>query len=425
MSKTVLIGSQWGDEGKGKIIDVLTANADWVVRYQGGNNAGHTVEIGDQKYVLHLTPSGILRESCKCVIGNGLVVDLIGLMGELTELEERGIKLKDRLFISDRAHMVLQYHKELDGAKEGNLEEGKKIGTTKRGIGPAYSDKAERTGLRLGDILEPDFAELVRERATTKNAILESMGATPLDIDELIANIQVAADYLRPFICDTIPLLHAAVQNDDEILFEGAQGVMLDVDFGTYPFVTSSSTGAGGAPAGSGVPPNAIDRVVGIVKAYTTRVGEGPFPTELHDEMGAHIAKVGNEFGATTGRPRRCGWFDAVVARYAVMTGGINEWALMKLDVLDAVETIQVCVGYEVDGERIDTVPASIRKLERCKPIYESFKGWNTPTTECTTWDELPEQAQKYIQYVEEITGAKVAILSVGPKRSSTLLLDR
>ena len=425
MSKTVLIGSQWGDEGKGKIIDVLTANADWVVRYQGGNNAGHTVEIGDQKYVLHLTPSGILRESCKCVIGNGLVVDLIGLMGELTELEERGIKLKDRLFISDRAHMVLQYHKELDGAKEGNLEEGKKIGTTKRGIGPAYSDKAERTGLRLGDILEPDFAELVRDRATAKNALLESMGATPLDIDELIANIQVAADYLRPFICDTIPLLHTAVQNDDEILFEGAQGVMLDVDFGTYPFVTSSSTGAGGAPAGSGVPPNAIDRVVGIVKAYTTRVGEGPFPTELHDEMGAHIAKVGNEFGATTGRPRRCGWFDAVVARYAVMTGGINEWALMKLDVLDAVETIQVCVGYEVDGERIDTVPASIRKLERCKPIYESFKGWNTPTTECTTWDELPEQAQKYIQYVEEITGAKVAILSVGPKRSSTLLLDR
>jgi len=425
MSKTVLIGSQWGDEGKGKIIDVLTANADWVVRYQGGNNAGHTVEIGDQKYVLHLTPSGILRESCKCVIGNGLVVDLIGLMGELTELEERGIKLDGRLFISDRAHMVLQYHKELDGAKEGKLEEGKKIGTTKRGIGPAYSDKAERTGLRLGDILEADFADMVRERAEVKNAILISMGAEPLDIDELIANIQVAADYLRPFICDTIPLLHTAVQNDDEILFEGAQGVMLDVDFGTYPFVTSSNTGAGGAPAGSGVPPNAIDRVVGIVKAYTTRVGEGPFPTELHDDMGLHIAKVGNEFGATTGRPRRCGWFDAVIARYAAMTGGINEWALMKLDVLDAVETIKVCVGYEVDGERIDNVPASIRKLERCQPIYEEFKGWNTPTTECTTWEELPVQAQKYIKYLEEITGVKVSILSVGPKRSNTLLLDR
>lgn len=425
MSKTVLIGSQWGDEGKGKIIDVLTANADWVVRYQGGNNAGHTVEIGDQKYVLHLTPSGILRESCKCVIGNGLVVDMIGLMSELQELVERGIKLDGRLFISDRAHIVLQYHKELDGAKEGKLEEGTKIGTTKRGIGPAYMDKADRTGLRLGDILEADFLDMVKARAEIKNEILTSMGAAPLDIETLLAEVKVAADYLRPFICDTIPLLHEAVQNDDEILFEGAQGVMLDVDFGTYPFVTSSSTGAGGAPAGSGVPPNAIDRVIGIIKAYTTRVGEGPFPTELHDEMGMHIAKVGREFGATTGRPRRCGWFDAVIARYSAMVGGINKWALMKLDVLDAIETIKVCVAYEVDGERITNVPASIRKLERCKPVYEDFKGWNCPTTECTSWDELPEQAKKYVAYLEELTGVKVSILSVGPKRSSTLLLDR
>jgi adenylosuccinate synthase len=425
MSKTVLIGSQWGDEGKGKIIDVLTANADWVVRYQGGNNAGHTVEIGDQKYVLHLTPSGILREECKCVIGNGLVVDIIGLMGELTELVERGIKLDGRLYISDRAHIVLQYHKMVDGAKEGKAGEGKKIGTTQRGIGPAYMDKADRIGLRLGDILEADFLDMVRKQAETKNEILKRMGAEPLDIDTYLPQVQEAADYLRPFICDTIPLLHEAVQNDDEILFEGAQGVMLDVDFGTYPFVTSSSTGAGGAPAGSGVPPNAIDRVIGIVKAYTTRVGEGPFPTELKDEMGAHIAKVGHEFGATTGRPRRCGWFDAVIARYSAMVGGINEWALMKLDVLDAVEVIKVCVAYEVDGERITNVPASIRRLERCKPIYEEFKGWNCPTTECTSWDELPEQAKKYVAYLEELTGVKVAILSVGPKRSSTLLLDR
>lgn len=422
MSKTVLIGSQWGDEGKGKIIDVLTANADWVVRYQGGNNAGHTVEIDDQKYVLHLTPSGILREGCKCVIGNGLVVDIVGLMSELKELVKRGIKLDGRLFISDRAHMVLQYHKELDGAKEGQLEKGKKIGTTKRGIGPAYSDKADRTGLRLGDILEADFLDMVKARAEIKNSILTGMGAAPLDIDSLLAEVKTAADYLRPFICDTIPLLHEAVQNNDEILFEGAQGVMLDVDFGTYPFVTSSSTGAGGAPAGSGVPPNAIDRVIGIVKAYTTRVGEGPFPTELFDDMGKHIAKVGHEFGATTGRPRRCGWFDAVVARYSAMVGGINEWALMKLDVLDAVETIKVCVAYEVDGERITNVPASIRKLERCKPIYEEFKGWNCPTTGCTRWDELPEQAKKYVAYIEELTGVKVSILSVGPKRSSTLI---
>jgi adenylosuccinate synthase len=425
MSKSVLIGSQWGDEGKGKIIDVLTANADWVVRYQGGNNAGHTVKIGDEKYVLHLTPSGILREECKCVIGNGLVVDIVGLQSELTELVERGIKLDGRLFISDRAHIVLPYHKALDGTKEGNLEAGKKIGTTKRGIGPCYMDKADRIGLRMGDILEGDFIARVRELTATKNEIIEAMGGEVLDIEEVVADITAAAEYLKPFICDTIPILHEALQNDDEILFEGAQGVMLDVDFGTYPFVTSSSTGAGGAPAGSGIPPSAIDRCIGIVKAYTTRVGEGPFPTELFDDMGMHIAKVGDEFGATTGRPRRCGWFDAVVAKYSAMVGGINEWALMKLDVLDAVETIKVCVGYECDGERIDLVPASISKLERCKPIYEDFKGWNCPTTECTSWEELPEQAKKYVEYIEEITGVKVSILSVGPKRASTLLLDR
>jgi adenylosuccinate synthase len=424
MSKTVLIGSQWGDEGKGKIIDVLTANADWVVRYQGGNNAGHTVEIGDQKYVLHLTPSGILRDDCKCVIGNGLVVDIIGLMSELKALVERGIRLDGRLFISDRAHMVLQYHKELDGAKEGKAADGKKIGTTKRGIGPAYSDKADRIGLRLGDILEDDFLAMVKAQAEAKNEQLKGMGSEPVDIDTLLEQVAEAADYLRPFICDTIPLLHEAIQKDEEILFEGAQGVMLDVDFGTYPFVTSSSTGAGGAPAGSGVPPNVIDRVIGIVKAYTTRVGEGPFPTELEDEMGAHIAKVGHEFGATTGRPRRCGWFDAVIARYSAMVGGINEWALMKLDVLDDVETIKVCVAYEVDGERITNVPASIRKLERCKPVYEEFEGWKSPTTSCTSWDELPEQAKKYVKYLEELTGVRVSILSVGPKRESTLLLD-
>ena len=255
MSRTVLIGSQWGDEGKGKIIDVLTANADWVVRYQGGNNAGHTVEIGDQKYVLHLTPSGILRENCKCVIGNGLVVDLVGLMSELTELVDRGIKLDGRLFISDRAHIVLHYHKALDGAKEGNLDKGKKIGTTKRGIGPCYMDKAERIGLRMGDIQEADFLDRVRELTIIKNKLIESLGGEVLDVNEVVTEISEAANYLKPFICDTIPLLHKAVKDDDEILFEGAQGVMLDVDFGTYPFVTSSSTGAGGAPAGSGVPP--------------------------------------------------------------------------------------------------------------------------------------------------------------------------
>ncbi|MFC1467451.1 adenylosuccinate synthase [Verrucomicrobiota bacterium] len=424
MANTVLIGAQWGDEGKGKVIDVLTANADWVVRYQGGNNAGHTVEIGDQKYVLHLTPSGILREETKCVIGNGLVVDLIGLMGELKELEERGINIRERLFISDRAHIVFNYHKALDGTKEGAAEKGKKIGTTKRGIGPAYSDKMDRTGLRMGDLMEIDFLDQVEDRVATKNEMLQFLGSQPLDIAEMMLETAEAAEYLKPFIADTTTMLNAAIENGDEVLFEGAQGVMLDIDHGTYPFVTSSNTGAGGAPSGAGVPPHAIDNVLGIVKAYTTRVGEGPFPTELFDDMGMHLAKVGHEFGATTGRPRRCGWFDAVIAKYAAMTCGINEWALMKLDVLDGVETIKVCVAYDCDGERLETLPASTRKLNRCTPIYEEVPGWMCSTEECKTVEELPQKAKEYISYIEKITGVKVSILSVGPQRSSTIIID-
>ncbi len=424
MANTVLIGAQWGDEGKGKVIDVLTANADWVVRYQGGNNAGHTVEIGDQKYVLHLTPSGILREETKCVIGNGLVVDLIGLMGELKELEGRGINLHGRLFISDRAHIVFTYHKALDGSRECAAEEGKKIGTTKRGIGPAYVDKMDRTGLRMADLLEDDFLEVVAERAACKNEMLQYLGAEKIDEAEMLAETAEAAEYLKPFIADTTTMLSEAIANGDEILFEGAQGVMLDVDHGTYPFVTSSNTTAGGAPTGSGVPPHCIDKVLGIVKAYTTRVGEGPFPTELFCDMGMHLATVGHEFGATTGRPRRCGWFDAVVAKYAAMTCGIDEWALMKLDVLDNVETIKVCVAYDCDGERLETLPASIRKLTRCQPIYEEVPGWMCSTEECTSIEELPENAKKYIAYLEEVTGVKVSILSVGPKRSSTIIIE-
>ncbi len=422
MSNTVLFGSQWGDEGKGKIIDVLTRDADWVVRYQGGNNAGHTVEIGDQKFVLHLTPSGILRESCKCVIGNGLVVDLIGLCEELRELQERNIPLENRLFISDRAHLVLLYHQALDGAKESVRSNESKIGTTKRGIGPAYSDKADRTGLRMCDLLEDDFLERAKTIAISKNNQLIALGKGPLELDTLLANVKEAAEQLKPYITDTIPLLHTAMQNKDKILFEGAQGIMLDIDFGTYPYVTSSNTGAGGVASGAGVPPQSIDRVIGIVKAYTTRVGGGPFPTELTDETGEHIARVGAEFGATTGRPRRCGWFDAVVARYACMIGGIDEWALMKLDVLDNLEIIRVCTAYEIDGKRIEEMPASLRTFERCTPVYEDVSGWQTPTTHCTTWEELPEKAKDYVAYLERITGVQVSILSVGPKRASTIL---
>ena len=422
MSNTVLFGAQWGDEGKGKIIDVLTADADWVVRYQGGNNAGHTVEIGEEKFVLHLTPSGILRPSCKCMIGNGLVIDIIGLTQELSALESRDIPLEGRLFISDRAHLVLPYHQALDGAKEQARSEGSKIGTTKRGIGPAYSDKADRIGLRMCDLLQPDFLEKVKQVAAAKNDQLANLGQERLDIDLLLADVQKAAEQLKPYVTDTVPLLHQAMQRDEKILFEGAQGIMLDIDFGTYPYVTSSNTGAGGVASGAGVPPQSIDRVIGIVKAYTTRVGGGPFPTELTDETGEKIARIGAEFGATTGRPRRCGWFDAVVARYAAMIGGISEWSLMKIDVLDELETIRVCTAYEVDGKRIEQMPASLQTFEKCSPIYEELEGWQTPTTACTTWEELPEKAKAYIAYLEKITGVPVAILSVGPKRASTII---
>lgn len=422
MANTVLIGAQWGDEGKGKVIDVLTAKAHWVVRYQGGNNAGHTVEVGDQKYVLHLTPSGILRPGVKCVIGNGLVVDPAGLASELSGLSQRGIEFGDRLFISDRAHLVLPYHKQLDGAKEARLASGKKIGTTQRGIGPAYSDKADRTGLRMGDALERDFEAMLRERIEAKNAMLDLLGAPPMDAGELVAGCLEALETLKPFICDTVPMLNAAVRDPQQnVLFEGAQGVMLDIDFGTYPFVTSSSTGAGGVAAGAGIPPHQIDEVIGILKAYTTRVGEGPFPTELLDEDGKQLASVGHEFGSTTGRPRRCGWFDAVVARYSAMLGGIDRWALMKMDVLDGFKTIRLCTAYECDGERMDSVPAGITRLARCKPVYEEVEGWNCSTRDVTSFDQLPVQAQRYVRRVEELTGVPVSLVSVGPNRSSTI----
>ena len=422
MSNTVLFGAQWGDEGKGKIIDVLTLDADWVVRYQGGNNAGHTVEIDNEKYVLHLTPSGILRDSCKCVIGNGLVVDIIGLNEELKELENRGISLKNRFFISDRAHIVFPYHKAIDGAKENKRSKNDKIGTTKRGIGPAYSDKSDRIGLRMGDIFESDFYEKIEKIANTKNATLNFLDSDEINVSTMINEIKKAVEYLSPFVCDTLVLLNKAVKNNDKILFEGAQGIMLDIDYGTYPYVTSSNTGTSGVASGAGIPPQKIDRVVGIVKAYTTRVGEGPFPTELLDSTGEHIAKVGNEFGATTGRPRRCGWFDGIIANHAVNIGGINEWALMKIDVLDELDTIKVCIGYNLHGKEISYIPSTINKFSLCKPIFKELPGWKTSTKDCKKWEELPDNALNFINFIEEYTKTKVSIVSVGPKRSSTII---
>ena len=425
MSNTILIGAQWGDEGKGKIIDVLTERADWVVRAQGGNNAGHTVEIGEEKFVLHLVPSGILTPGKRCVIGNGVVLDPVALVEEIKGVTARGLSVAGRLFISDRAHVVFPYHRMLDAQGEARRAKGDQIGTTMRGIGPAYGDKAARFGLRMADLCDPEFPALLRARVEEKNRILAAMGAPVVVYAEVLAATEKAMEVLRPLVCDTIPLLHGAVTRGEDILFEGAQGILLDIDFGTYPYVTSSNASSGGAATGSGVPPNRMDRVVGVLKAYTTRVGEGPFPSELLDETGEELRRVGREFGATTGRPRRCGWFDAVVARHAVMTCGVDEWALTKLDVLDGFATLKICVAYELDGKRLEHFPANIREVARCRPVCEELPGWQTSTKEVARFADLPAAAKRYIARLEQVTGVPVGILSVGPRRASTLFAEK
>lgn len=421
MPNTVLMGAQWGDEGKGKIIDVLTQDVDVVVRFQGGNNAGHTVKIGDEKYVLHLIPSGILHDGKMCVIGNGVVVDPVALLSEIDELEERGIQTHGRLIISDRASIVCPYHREVDAARERALSGDKKIGTTKRGIGPSYGDKVTRVGLRIGDMKDPAFADLLRARVKEANKVLQALGGEVLDVDQVVKEYSRAAERVIPYIADSVTYLNQADRDGKSILFEGAQGTMLDIDFGTYPYVTSSNATAGGACTGTGVAPHRVDRVIGVIKAYTTRVGEGPFPTELKDEMGALLGREGHEFGATTGRPRRCGWFDGVVGRFAAMVNGVDYWAMTKLDVLDTVEEIKICVAYECDGERYESVPANVRILERCTPVYETLPGWQTSTKDVTRIEDLPPQAKAYVDRLCALTGVKLGILSVGPKRSSTL----
>lgn len=421
MPNTVLVGSQWGDEGKGKIIDVLTKDVDVVIRFQGGNNAGHTVKIDDQTYVLHLIPSGIFFEDKTCIIGNGVVINPVALLQEIDELAAKGISVNDRLFVSDRAHVVLPYHGEIDAAREARLSDDRRIGTTKRGIGPAYGDKVSRTGLRMCDFTGPNAAAMIELRINEANLILGAMNAELLDVEKIRDEYLAVAERVRPFVTDTIVMVHKAIAENKSILFEGAQGTMLDIDYGTYPFVTSSNATAGGACTGTGAPPNRIDRVIGVIKTYTTRVGEGPFPTELNDPDGRMMADRGHEFGATTGRPRRCGWFDAVIGRYAAQLNGVDFWAMTKLDVLDSFETIKICVAYELDGKRIEHVPADVEMLARCKPVYEEWPGWMTSTSEMSKWDELPEKAQAYINRLCDLTGTKLGILSVGPKRSSTM----
>ena len=421
MPSTLLIGAQWGDEGKGKIVDFLSLDADIVVRYQGGSNAGHTIVIGAEKYVLHLIPSGVLYPGKTCVIGNGLVIDPLALVHEIRELEKRGIATRGRLHVSDRAQVVCPYHKALDAARETVLARGGgKIGTTQRGIGPAYADKVSRQGLRMGDLLEASLESLLRERTGEKNSQLAAMGAAPLDPEKVVKEMQEAATFLAPYISDTIPLLNQAYRGGKNILFEGAQGTMLDIDFGTYPYVTSSNPTSGGACVGTGLPPQAVKRVLGVIKAYTTRVGEGPFPTELSDATGELLRKRGHEFGATTGRPRRCGWFDAVVGRYSAMVNGVDYWAITKLDVLDEVETLMVCTAYECEGRRYDSVPASIKVLEKCRPVYQAFPGWMAPTSHITRFEDLPANARSYVKALCDITGVPLGVLSVGPQRDST-----
>jgi adenylosuccinate synthase len=422
MSNTILVGAQWGDEGKGKIIDVLTEQADIVVRTQGGNNAGHTVFIGKQKYVLHLVPSGILRKKKTCVIGNGVVIDPVGLVGEIEGLRKLGVHIDGNLFVSETAHVVFPYHRELDAQRE--ILKGKnKIGTTKRGIGPAYGDKAARTGLRIIDLVDPKrFKERLEFKIKENNEVLKAFGAKPLSFKEVYNTYRKAGDQLKPFVANTVVLLHDAVRRGKDILFEGAQGTFLDIDHGTYPFVTSSNTTAGGACTGSGVPPHRMDRVVGVMKAYTTRVGEGPLPTE-NNEIADMLHAMGREFGATTGRPRRCGWFDSVATRHAAMVNGIDELAITNIDGLDTLETIRVCIAYRDGKKRYDYVPNDCELLARCEPVYAEFPGWKTPTHNARTWKDLPAKTRSYLKAISELTSAKLFIASVGPGRDQTIFV--
>jgi len=423
MANTILIGAQWGDEGKGKIIDVLTAKTDVVVRSQGGNNAGHTVIHRGKKYVLHLIPSGILRPGKTCVIGNGVVVDPIALVAEIEGLRKLGLKIDKNLLLSDCAHLVLPYHRLLDEQRE--LRKGRtRIGTTKRGIGPAYGDKAARTGLRVSDLMQPIlFSKKLQAKVTENNSILQALGAKPVKFREVNEAYLAAGERLRPFVANTVVYLHRAIQRGREILFEGAQGTFLDIDHGTYPFVTSSNTTAGGACTGTGVPPHRMDRVVGVMKAYTTRVGEGPLPSE-DQELADMLHDLGREFGATTGRARRCGWFDAVATRYAAMINGIDELAITNLDGLDTVDPIRVCVGYRLNGKRLEVPPCDATQLANCEPIYKNVRGWKQSTHSARKMSDLPPAARRYVKEIAELTGARLSILSVGPARSQTIFFQ-
>ena len=424
MANVIVIGAQWGDEGKGKITDLLSGSADMVVRYQGGVNAGHTIVVQGQTFKLHLIPSGILYPNTECVIGCGTVIDPQVLIKELEQLEQLNISTAN-LLISQTAHVTMPYHRMIDKASE-EVRGNHKIGTTGRGIGPTYADKSERTGIRMLDLMDTDgLREQLERTINYKNTILEKLyNLPPLNPQDVIEEYLSYAERLRPFVVDTALKIYDAVLRRRNILFEGAQGTLLDLDHGTYPYVTSSNPVAGGACVGSGLGPTMIDRVIGVSKAYTTRVGEGPFPTELDDEIGELLGDRGAEFGTTTGRKRRCGWFDAVIGRYAVRINGMDCMALTKLDVLDELEEIKVCVAYDIDGERCDHFPTSARLFARCRPIYETVPGWQVSTSHCRTLAELPIQALDYLKFLAELMEVPIAIVSLGASRDQTIIVE-
>ena len=423
MSAFIVLGAQWGDEGKGKMTDYLAEDADVVVRFQGGNNAGHTVEVGDKQYKLHLIPSGILYDDKVNVIGNGVVVDPKALFEEIEYLEGVGVKVTpEKLMISDRAQLIMPYHKTLDRLKE--KARGKNdIGTTGKGIGPCYTDKFERCGIRVCDLMHPEvFEEKLRENMEAKNLyITKVLGGEAENFEETLKMYLEFGKKLKPFVKDTSVKVYDSIKEDKNVLFEGAQGMLLDIDYGTYPYVTSSNTTAGGVVSGSGVGPTMITNAVGIAKAYTTRVGKGPFPTELLDETGNWIREKGHEYGVTTGRSRRCGWLDLVILKTTVRVSGLTSLAVTKIDTLAGLDKIKVCVGYEFNGEVMDYFPASLEDLAECKPVYEEFDGWDESVADARSYEELPENAKKYIERIEEFTGTRISIVSVGPKRDQTM----
>lgn len=427
MANVAVVGTQWGDEGKGKIVDLYTEGADVIARFQGGNNAGHTLVVKGHKTILHLIPSGILHDKKTCIIGNGVVVDPVVLMKEIEDLQKSGLfPPKTKLYISEKAHLIMPYHKRLDAAREASST-GRKIGTTGRGIGPAYEDKISRIGIRICDLYDENLLkEKLRHSLTEKNFLLTGLfHGEPLSADEIAAEYLAYGEIIKPYVADTSLIIDSEIKKGKKILFEGAQGAHLDIDHGTYPYVTSSNTVAGNAACGSGVGPNAITNVVGICKAYTTRVGEGPFPTELTCEIGQRIQKAGQEFGSTTGRQRRCGWLDMVLVRQAVRTSGINRLAITKLDVLTGLDKIKICVGYKTpNAEFTHAVPANLSLFTQCQPIYEEFAGWKEDILNARSITELPVNARKYLHRMEELAEAKINLISVGPGREETIILE-